>query len=97
MKKSMLIKIAVVVVFFAVIILGAKTKTEETPTIAYDTQVDYRVMIEGFEEIYVVDGREYKNSVMDTIEQFGITDVLFAECTFSAVGRYLTFLEELCR
>ena len=54
-------------------------------------------LIEGFEEIYVVDGREYKDSVMDTIEKFGITDVLFAECTFSAVGRYLTFLEELCR
>ena len=50
MKNSLFIKIAVVVVFFAVIILGAKTKTEETPTIAYDTQVDYRVMIEGFEE-----------------------------------------------
>lgn len=66
MKKSMLIKIAVVVVFFAVIILGAKTKTEETPTIAYDTQVDYRVMIEGFEEA------AYFNISFDERKEFGI-------------------------
>ena len=58
-------------------------------------------LIDGFEEIYIVDGREYKDSVMDTIDKFDITDVLFAECTFSAVakkeGRYLSFLKELCR
>jgi len=53
-------------------------------------------LMKGFEEIYIVDCREYTVSLNDTIEQFGITDVLFAECTFSAVGKYLNYLEELC-
>ena len=66
MKKSLFIKIAVVAVFFAVIILGAKTKTEETPTITYDTQVDYRVMIEGFEET------AYFNISFDERKEFGL-------------------------
>ncbi len=54
-------------------------------------------LMKGFEEIYIVDCREYTVSLRETIEQFGITDVLFAECTFSAVGKYLNYLEELCR
>ena len=54
-------------------------------------------MIEGFEEVYIVDARMYKRSLKETIEEFGITDVLFAECTFSAVGRdYINNLKELC-
>ncbi len=53
-------------------------------------------LIKGFEEIYIIDAREYNVLLSDTIEKFGITDVLFAECTFSAVGKYLNFLEELC-
>ncbi len=55
-------------------------------------------MVEGFEEIYVVDGRKYTKNLKETINEFGITDVLFAECTFSAVGSdYLNALEELCK
>ena len=55
-------------------------------------------MIEGFEEIYIVDGRKYSKNLNETIKEFGITDVLFAECTFSAVGSdYLNALEELCK
>ena len=60
-------------------------------------------MLEGFEEIYIVDGREYQNSLKSTIEKFGITDVLFAQCTFSATssdtneGKYLYKLKEICK
>ncbi len=55
-------------------------------------------MVEGFEEVYIVDARKYSNNLKETIDEFGITDVLFAECTFSAVGNaYLTSLEELCK
>lgn len=55
-------------------------------------------MIEGFEEVYIVDARKYQRSLKETIEEFGITDVLFAECTFSAVGSvYLNPLKELCK
>ena len=66
MKKSLFIKIAVAAVFFAVIILGARTKTEETPVITHDTLVDYRVMIEGFEET------AYFNISFDERKEFGI-------------------------
>ncbi len=54
-------------------------------------------MIEGYEEIYIVDARKYQDSLTDTVEDLGITDVLFAECTFSAVGKdYINALKELC-
>lgn len=55
-------------------------------------------MVEGFEEVYIVDGRKYSKNLRETINEFGITDVLFAECTFSAVGNdYLNAIEELCK
>ncbi len=55
-------------------------------------------MLEGFEEIYIVDARKYEVNLNETIENFGITDVLFAQCTFSAVGGdYLNNLKELCK
>jgi len=55
-------------------------------------------MLEGFEEIYIVDARSYKRSLKETVETYGITDVLFAECTFSAVGSsYINSLEEICK
>ncbi|MBO5870761.1 MAG: hypothetical protein J6Q89_08435 [Clostridia bacterium] len=55
-------------------------------------------MIEGFEEIYIVDARKYELSLIETVEEFGITDVLFAECTFSAVGTsYIDDLKEICK
>ncbi len=68
MKKSLFIKIAVAVVFLAVIILGAKTETEEVPVIPYDTMVDYRVTIEGFENA------GYFNISFDERKEFGILD-----------------------
>ncbi len=55
-------------------------------------------MLEGFEEIYIVDARSYKRSLKETVESYGITDVLFAECTFSAVGTsYIDALKEICK
>ena len=55
-------------------------------------------MMEGFEEVYIVDARKYTRSLKETISEFGITDVLFAECTFSAVGSaYISSLKELCK
>ena len=54
-------------------------------------------MLEGFEEIYIVDARAFEKPLDETIERLGITDVLFAECTFSAVGKsYIEHLKELC-
>lgn len=55
-------------------------------------------MLEGFEEIYIIDARKYTRTLKETIEEFEITDVLFAECTFSAVGgSYINQLKELCK
>ncbi len=54
-------------------------------------------MLEGFEEIYIVDGRYYNDSLVEAVEEFGITDVLFAECTYSATGNYINHLEEICK
>ncbi len=55
-------------------------------------------MLEGFEEVYIIDARFYERTLADTVEEFGITDVLFAECTFSAVGgSYINTLKELCK
>lgn len=55
-------------------------------------------IMEGFEEIYIVDAREYNVSLAKTVEKFGITDVLFAQCTFSAAGSgYVNNLKELCK
>ena len=55
-------------------------------------------LLEGFEEIYIVDAREYKRTISETVEEFGITDVLVIECTFSAVGNdYINKLKELCK
>lgn len=55
-------------------------------------------LLEGFEEIYIVDMREYKRTILDTVEEFGITDVLVVECSFSAVGTtIINQLEELCK
>ena len=55
-------------------------------------------LLQAFEEIYVVDAREYKLSLKETVEQYGITDLLFVECTFSAVGGdYIGKLKEICK
>lgn len=42
----------------------------------------------SFEEIYIVDGRYFEIGLVSLVQSKGITDVLFAECTFSAVGAY---------
>lgn len=55
-------------------------------------------LLDSFEEIYIVDGRYYERTIKETIAEYGITDVLFAECTFSAVaGDYQKYLKELCK
>jgi len=55
-------------------------------------------LMEGFEEIYIVDSRVYEVSLKETINKYGITDVLFAECTFSAASNgYVNNLKELCK
>ena len=41
----------------------------------------------SFEEIYVVDARKFQVHLDTFTQQQGITDVLFAECTYSAVGK----------
>ena len=40
----------------------------------------------SFEEVYVVDIRYFELNVIDFIRQHGITDVLFANCAFTATG-----------
>lgn len=60
-------------------------------------------MLQGFEEILIVDARNYNVSLKETVEKYGITDVLFAQCALSAVSsdtkpdRYLYKLKELCK
>ncbi len=55
-------------------------------------------LLDSFEEIYIVDGRYYERNLKETINEYGITDVLFAECTFSATsGEYQKYLKELCK
>ncbi len=44
-------------------------------------------LLYSFEEIYVVDARKFEIHLDTFTEQQGITDVLFAECAFSAVGK----------
>ena len=43
-------------------------------------------LLASFEEIVVVDARKYQPALRGVMEQYGITDVLFAECAYSAVG-----------
>lgn len=43
-------------------------------------------MMYSFEEIYVVDARKFQIHLNSFVEYNGITDVLFAECGYSAIG-----------
>lgn len=43
-------------------------------------------MLYSFEEVYVVDARKVEINLNTLVRQEGITDVLFAECAFSAVS-----------
>lgn len=55
-------------------------------------------LLYSFEEIYVVDAREFKIHLDDFTKQQGITDVLFAEVAFSATSsNYIQKLEGLIK
>lgn len=52
--------------------------------------------IDSFEEVYIVDARTFELQLPEFVKSYGITDVLFAECAFSAVGSgYRNDLEAL--
>ena len=54
------------------------------------------LLVDSFEEIYVVDARKFELSLVDTVNSLGITDVLFAEVAYSAVGKdYINALSRL--
>jgi len=49
----------------------------------------------SFEEIYVVDIRYFELNVIDFMRQHGITDVLFANCAFTATGPNCSHFERI--
>ncbi len=51
--------------------------------------------VDSFEEIYVVDARVFSLSLTSLVSEKDITDVLFAECAYSAVGAYRKNVEAL--
>lgn len=54
-------------------------------------------LLYSFEEIYVVDARVFELKLKDFVTEHGVTDVLFAESLFSAVGNdYIKKLRGLC-
>lgn len=54
-------------------------------------------LLYSFEEIYVVDARVFQPKLQTFVSEQGITDVLFAESLFSAVGNdYINKLKGLC-
>ncbi len=91
MKKSLFIKIAVAVAFLVAIILGAKTKTEEVPVISYDTMVDYRVMIEGFEEAayFSISFDERKEFGIIGEDEIGLTEENTYKITEDDIGEFM--------
>lgn len=55
-------------------------------------------LLYSFEEIYIVDARKFKLNLKEFSAAQGITDILFAECTFSATSdAYISDLQELCK
>lgn len=55
-------------------------------------------LLYSFEDIYVVDARKFELNLNTFVRQEGITDVLFAECAFSAVSAgYIRDLANLCK
>ncbi len=44
-------------------------------------------LLSSFEEVYVVDARQFQRNLKEFVNEQGITDVLFAECAFSATGK----------
>lgn len=51
----------------------------------------------SFEEIYIVDGRYFEIGLISLVQSKGITDVLFAESTYSAVGAYRKNIKALLK
>lgn len=55
-------------------------------------------LLDSFQTIYVVDAREIQVNLYKMVEDFEVTDVLFAESAFSAVGaNYITKLKGLMK
>lgn len=55
-------------------------------------------LLYSFEEVYVVDARVFKVNLNTFVKDHGITDVVFTECAFSAVGGdYIKALMNLCQ
>ncbi|MBQ3154973.1 MAG: hypothetical protein IJB88_07040 [Clostridia bacterium] len=56
-------------------------------------------LLDSFEEVYIVDAREFKVNLNTFVSQNGITDVLFAECAFSAAQSesYINYVENLVK
>lgn len=54
-------------------------------------------LVDSFQTVYVVDAREFKLNLYDTVKNLGVTDVLFAESAFSSVGGdYINKIKGLC-
>lgn len=51
----------------------------------------------SFEEIYIVDGRYFEVGLISLVQSKGITDVLFAESAYSAVGAYRNNIKALLK
>lgn len=55
-------------------------------------------LLSSYEEIYVADARTFTRNLKEFVTEQGITDVLFAECAFSArLDSYIKCLEELTK
>ncbi len=53
-------------------------------------------LVDSFQTIYIVDARDFRLNLFDTVLALGVTDVLFAEVAFSAVGgNYINKLKGL--
>lgn len=91
MKKSLLIKIAVFAAVVAVIILGAKTETEEVPTIDISTDIAYRVMIEGFEDAayFGIAFDERKEFGLISEDEIGLTEENRYKITEEDIGEFM--------
>ena len=54
--------------------------------------------LHSFEEVYIVDAREFQVNLNTFVKDRGITDVLFAECAYSAIGSsYISDIENLVK
>ena len=55
-------------------------------------------LLDSFEEVFIVDARVFNVNLNTFVAEHGVTDVLFAECAFSAVGNsYISSIENLVK